>query len=146
MERHAKILTLSDGTLCFNVATQDGIDKINLSEIVSMEGASSQTKLHLKGGKEKIIDNSLMYWGEPLLKHGFARPHMSWIINLVYFVHYQKGKGGHVEMTEGPTITVSEGFRESFVQTLLEEVQVIPKKSEASHILYVNPFYSDPAA
>jgi DNA-binding LytR/AlgR family response regulator len=135
MKHHAKIHTLLNGTLCFFVPTQDGEDKYLLGNIICLKGESNQTRLFVidenKKVSEKVIDGSLNYWGVPMMKHGFAQPHHSWIINLIYFIHYQKGRLGWVQLTyKDGTVPVSEGYRKSFLCTLNDETYTPGERQE----------------
>jgi two-component system, LytTR family, response regulator len=121
MERHVKILTLLDGTLCFNVPTQDGYDKVNLKDIIYLKGESSQASLYLINKKIIVATGSLMYWASPLLKHAFVRVHHSYVINLLYYTHYQKGDGGYVVMNDGSQVSVSAKYKPSFIHVLNDE-------------------------
>jgi two-component system, LytTR family, response regulator len=122
MERHAKIITLLDGTVCFNVPTQEGLDRVDLKNIIYLKGESSQTGFYLLNKKIIVASKSLMFWGWPALKHGFVRIHQSYVINLLHYVHYQKGAGGYVVMNDGSHLTVSESFKESFLHFMNDEI------------------------
>jgi two-component system, LytTR family, response regulator len=123
MKHHAKIHTLPDGTLCVFVPTPDGEDRIDLKNIVYLEGRSDQTTFHLTD-EDLVIDKPLMYWGESMMKYGFARPHNSFVINLTFFKHYQRGRGGYVVLTKGEnTIPVSQRYRAIFLDYLNDDLE-----------------------
>jgi len=50
----------------------------------------------------------------------FCRIHNKHIVNLKFIKKYVKGRGGHVELSNGTNVDVSDGRKKNFIEKLNE--------------------------
>jgi two-component system LytT family response regulator len=66
--------------------------KLNLSDIIYIEGLKDYVKIHTSNGKFILTLNSLKKFEESLLENNFFRIHRSYIVNLKHIKSIQKNK------------------------------------------------------
>jgi len=99
--------------------SKEGLVFIPMGDIIRCEASGSYTNIFIKG-KEKIISSkSVKEYEEMLPEAVFFRIHHSHIINLTEIKKYHRGRGGHVEMSDGAFIDVAVRRKEEFLSRLL---------------------------
>lgn len=84
--------------------------KLNLSDILYIEGLKDYVKIHVSNGKFILTLNSLKKFEESLLENNFFRIHRSYIVNLKHIKSIQKNK---VIISE-KRIPIGENYKNEF--------------------------------
>ncbi len=97
------------------VSTLDGLQFIEVRNIVRCNSDGSYAELHLAGGQKIVLSKNLKDFEELLLPCGFLRIHHSHLINLKHVERYLRGEGGEVVMTDGAHLPVARSRKEEFL-------------------------------
>ena len=89
------------------IPVQDGFEVLDIKEIMYCKADDNYTELFLDNGRKKLVSKTLKYFEGILDKHGFARIHKSYLVNVAYIAAYKKGKGGTVSLINGKELSVS---------------------------------------
>jgi two-component system LytT family response regulator len=89
------------------VPTFEGLQMINVSEIVKCVADESYTHITLAGGTKLVVSRILKEFEDLLADFNFLRVHNSSLINLAHVKKYIKGDGGYVIMSDDETVEVS---------------------------------------
>jgi two-component system, LytTR family, response regulator len=100
------------------LTTSDGLDFIEIKNIMRCEADGKYTTVFLAEGKKMLVSKNLKEFEELLNEFNFFRIHHSHLVNLDYIKKYQSGRGGYVIMNDGSTITVSQRKKEEFMSNL----------------------------
>lgn len=100
-------LNLKSKSARIAVPTFDGLQMVNVEDIVRCLADESYTQLILSNGSRLVVSRILKEYEELLSDLNFFRVHNSTLINLKQVVKYIKGDGGYVLMTDGETVEVS---------------------------------------
>lgn len=98
--------------------TQDGIEFINMDDIIRLEANSNYTFFYLSGQRKLIISRTMKDYEQMLAPYGFFRIHNSHIINIRHLDKYFRGDGGYVRMKDGSTADVSRHRKEEFIKAM----------------------------
>lgn len=98
--------------------TLNGIELILMENIMYCQSANSYTSLQMNDNSTKLVCKSIKEFEGQLNEKGFFRIHREFIINLNYMVSYVKGRGGHVVMTNGKELEVSNNRKDDFLDLL----------------------------
>ena len=98
--------------------TFEGLQMVNIDNIISCASDSNYTKLHLKKGQKLVVSKTLGDVEELLKEYAFIRVHHSYLVNIHEIDKYSKVDGGHLIMSDGSIIDVSRHKRELLVKTL----------------------------
>lgn len=99
--------------------TMEGIYFENISDIIYLQADGNYVYVHLKNDRKFLISKTLSELETLLHRHPrFVRIHRSNTINLDLLAKYVRGKGGHVEMSDGTKINVSLGKKQDFLAAL----------------------------
>lgn len=98
------------------LASMEGLQFIELDDIVYCESQDNYTQFFLNNGRRIMVSRTIKHFEEMLDPDRFFRVHRSNIINLKYIDKYVKGEGGFVVMKQGARIPVSRRRKESFLQ------------------------------
>lgn len=101
--------------------TMEGLQMIQVEQIISCESDSNYTILHLKGKNKKVVSSTLKEIEELLEDHAFARVHRCYLVNLNEIEKYVKGEGGYVIMSDGSSVDVSRNKKEVLLKKLLPD-------------------------
>ena len=112
------IKNASDNQKRITVPTMQGLEFLQVSEIVRLESKVNYTSIFLKDKQKIIVAKTLKEFEELLNDYNFYRVHNSHLINLNYIKSYKKGKGGIVVMTDQSEIEVSTRRKEEFLRRL----------------------------
>ena len=100
------------------IPTGEGMEFINIKNIVRVESSSNYSKLHLLSGQTLLVTRLLKDFEEMLLPYRFYRVHHSHVINLTYIAKYIRGEGGQVVMQNGDVIDVARRKKDEFLKLI----------------------------
>lgn len=98
--------------------TMEGLQMINVADIISCASDSNYTILHLKDKQKLVVSRTLKEIEEILEEHSFIRVHHSYMVNLNEVTKYIRGEGGYLVMSDGSHIDVSRSRKDSVVKRL----------------------------
>ena len=100
------------------IPTNDGLEFIQIRQIMRIESSSNYSKLILLDGHQLLVTRQLKDFEELLGDYRFYRIHHSHLINLSYIAKYIRGDGGQVTMRNGDIIDVSRRKKEVFLKLI----------------------------
>jgi two-component system LytT family response regulator len=100
------------------IPTNDGLEFIQISQIIRIESSSNYSRLVLQSGRQMLVTRQLKDFEEILQDYRFYRVHHSHLINLQYITRYIRGDGGQITMKNGDTIDVSRRKKELFLKLI----------------------------
>ncbi len=95
--------------------TTEGLDFINMEDILYCESDGAYSFLHLTNGSKILISKTLKYLEDILCEFQFFRVHKSYIVNMDYVSKYSRGSGGLLTMKNGAEIKVSRSKKEELL-------------------------------
>ena len=95
--------------------TMEGLDFIDISEIVRCESTSNYTYIHQLHEKPLLISKTLKEIEAMLVDHGFIRIHQSHLVNIKCIKKYIKGKAGSLILRDGSIVPVSRSKKGDFL-------------------------------
>jgi len=98
--------------------TQDSIYVVKVCEIISCKADKNYTEVNTDSNKRLVISKTLKEFEEMLKGCGFFRTHQSYLINVKYISHYEKGLGGTIIMKDSSRIPVSSRKKDLFLQLM----------------------------
>ncbi|MBS1920863.1 MAG: response regulator transcription factor [Bacteroidetes bacterium] len=98
------------------IPTHDGLEFMQIKNIIHIESSSNYSKLFLTDGKSILVTRLLKEFEDILHSYNFFRIHNSHLINLSYVKKYIRGEGGQVIMQNGDVIDVSRRKKEEFLK------------------------------
>lgn len=98
--------------------TMEGLQMINVADIISCASDSNYTILHLKDKQKLVVSRTLKEIEEILEEHSFVRVHHSYMVNLNEVTKYVRGEGGYLVMSDGSHIDVSRSRKDSVIKKL----------------------------
>jgi two-component system LytT family response regulator len=101
-----------------SIHTVDGIEFVQISQIVYAEANGNYTDFWLKDGTKRTSSRKLKETEESLPHNLFFRIHHSYLVNLHYVTKYHKGRGGHIELDNGVALPVSSNKKDDFLNWL----------------------------
>jgi two-component system LytT family response regulator len=72
----------------------------------------------MNDGRKLLVSKTLKEFDELLTRSHFFRTHQSHLINLQYFVRYDKSDGGFVVMSDNSKVPVSLRKKDDFIKVL----------------------------
>ncbi len=100
------------------IPTNDGLEFIQIKQIIRIESSSNYSKLILQNGQNMLVTRQLKDFEELLQDYRFYRIHHSHLINLNYIAKYVRGDGGQITMRNGDIIDVSRRKKEVFLKLI----------------------------
>lgn len=100
------------------IPTNDGLEFIQIKQIIRIESNSNYSKLILQNGQQLVVTRLLKDFEELLGDYRFYRVHHSHLINLNYIAKYVRGDGGQIAMRNGDMIDVSRRKKEIFLKLI----------------------------
>lgn len=97
---------------------QESIHLIDTEEIVRCEAAGNYTKFHLAGGKTLLISKTLKEFDSLFSSDHFFRAHQSHLINLNYFLRFDKAQGGSIVLKDNSVLPVATRKKELLMDKL----------------------------
>jgi two-component system, LytTR family, response regulator len=100
------------------IPTNDGLEFIQIKQIVRIESSSNYSKIILQNGRHMLVTRQLKDFEELLQDFRFYRIHHSHLINLNFIAKYVRGDGGQITMHNGDIIDVSRRKKEVFLKLI----------------------------
>ena len=100
------------------IPTSDGLQFINLEDIMYLEASNNYTNIHLSTLQKFLVSRTLKDFEDMLPPETFLRIHHSNIINKFYVERYIRGDGGQVVMRNGILLDVSKRKKSEFLQAI----------------------------
>jgi two-component system LytT family response regulator len=100
------------------VPTSEGMEFIQIKNIVHIESSSNYSKIFLMDGKNMLVTKLLKDFEDILLPYKFYRIHNSHLINLSYIKKYIRGDGGQVVMQDNTYLDVARRKKEEFLRLI----------------------------
>lgn len=98
------------------VPTREGLEFVQMENILRLEADGNYTNIFLKTGKRLYTSKTLKFFDQILPKEQFYRPHQSHIIQISSMKKYVKTDGGYIIMTDGTNISISRNKRQEFTK------------------------------
>ena len=95
--------------------TMEGLEFIDINEIVRCESTSNYTYIHQVHEKPLLVSKTLKEIEAMLTNHGFIRIHQSHLVNIKCIKKYIKGKAGSLILRDGSIIPVSRSKKGDFL-------------------------------
>jgi two-component system LytT family response regulator len=96
----------------------EGFSVVQIENIIRCEADSNYTKIFFSNDKPFVASRNLSHFEELLSDIGFVRIHNKHLVNLKHVRHYQRGRGGAVEMSDGSQVEVSVRKKDEFMDAL----------------------------
>lgn len=96
----------------------DGINLVNIDDIIRCESNVNYTKFILKDQSNILVTKTLKEYDEMLSNQGFIRIHKSFLVNINHVNKYIKGDGGWVLMSDDAKIMVSRRKKDQLMEAL----------------------------
>jgi len=96
--------------------TLEGLNFIDINDILKIEADGSYSVFYLKGNGKIMVSKSIKDYEDLLESDNFFRIHHSFIINLLEVKKYVKGSGGYVIMSDNSHVDVSIRKKEEFLK------------------------------
>lgn len=100
------------------IPSQDGIEFIEITDIIYCEAKGNYSDLWLQSGKKITASRKLKELQEMLPEHLFFRTHNSYVVNIQYVDKYHKGRGGYLVLSTGISLPISTTRKEDFLSWL----------------------------
>lgn len=100
------------------IPTLEGLEMLDLHEIIRCEAQRSYSKFHLVGKQSILVSKPMKKFEEVLCKNKFTKVHRSNIVNIEHITRYVKGSGGYLIMTDNSSVSVSPAFKEKLLARL----------------------------
>lgn len=96
--------------------TSQGLEFVEVKNIVRCESDSNYCRVFLKGGDQLFLAKTLKEIESILFDHGFYRIHNSHLISLLHVSRYNHTDGGEIEMSDGSQVPVSRSRKNEFLK------------------------------
>jgi two-component system LytT family response regulator len=97
------------------IPTMEGLEFLELDDIMFCAAEGNYTKIVLKDAKPIIVSKSLKQVQEIIDHPQFFRTHNSFLVNLLFVKKYLKGKGGQLVLKDDTIIPVSRTKKEELM-------------------------------
>lgn len=111
-------ISKSDGQKKITIPTIDGLEFLEVSNIIRCEADVNYTTIFTNDSKKIMVSKTLKSFEALLVNCNFFRVHNSHLINLDYIKKYTKGKGGYVTLADNSTIEVSTRRKDDFLKAI----------------------------
>lgn len=108
------------GTKKIALHTQEGIDFINIAEILYLKASSNYTEIYLVDGARLIASKTLKSF-QRLLEHPMYRVHNSYMVNLHFIKKFEKADSSLI-LTSGASIPVSKQRKSELFNFFVKEI------------------------
>jgi len=105
------------GSSKFILSLQDGLQVIDLTELLYCESDKGYTTFYCKGDRKYVVSKTIKEFEGRLSRSNFARPHQSYMVNLKYIDKYDKSS--EIRLLDGTKIPVSFRKKDKFLETFL---------------------------
>lgn len=100
------------------VPTSDGLEFLQIKNIIHIESSSNYSKIFLDNGKSILVTRLLKDFEDILTPYRFFRVHNSHLINLNFIQKYIRGEGGQVVLQNGDVVDVARRKKEEFLRLI----------------------------
>ncbi len=100
------------------VSNLEGINYINVDEIICLQAEGSYSVIHLTDGRKIILSKNLKEYESLFHSYDFFRPHNSYIVNLQYVERFNGKDGAAIEMKNGLEIPISRRKKDLFLKIM----------------------------
>lgn len=97
------------------IQSRNGMDIINIRDIVRCEAYGKGTKLFFTTGKQVVSERELAHYSERLHGNLFYRTHHKHLVNTHHIIKYYRGSIGIIEMSDGSAVPVARNEKTNFV-------------------------------
>lgn len=104
------------------IPVSDGIEFINVEDIIYCQSQSNYTTIHLQNKKKLLFSKTLKDTQAILDKYGYLRIHQSYLINPSHLIKYIRNDGGFVIMSDTTQIPIS-GSKRKTIMAYLESLR-----------------------
>lgn len=101
-----------------SVPTSDGVEIVNINDIVYLQAEGSYSKLFLQDNSTMLVCRNIGEFQEHLPEDEFCRVHNSFIINLKYIKKIKRKGGLSAELLKGKTIPISRNRKDDFMSKI----------------------------
>ncbi len=98
-----------------SIPTVEGVDFIELPDLLYAEADGNYTRLHLCTGRVIVTARQLKEVERQLPPPEFFRIHHSYVINCRHVKKYHKGRGGHVTLADGRDLPVASSRKDALL-------------------------------
>ncbi len=98
--------------------TSESIYLIDINEIIRCESDKNYTTFILNDGRKLLVSKTLKEYDSLLTQSNFFRSHQSHLINLKYFLRYDRSEGGYVVMSDNSKVPVALRKKEDLMRIL----------------------------
>ena len=105
------------------LATSDGFEFIEVSQILYCKAEGSYTKFVLKDNETILVSKHLKEYENLLLEQDFMRVHNSFLINLKEVKKFIKSDGGYIIMSNNDSVSISRSKKEGFIHVMASLVK-----------------------
>ena len=103
------------------LSTNEGMEFINIQDIVFCEANGAYTKFILTNGTTILVSKNLKEYETILPDQSFMRVHNSFLINLAEVKKFVKSEGGYILMKNNSQISISPKKRDEFLERMMEK-------------------------
>jgi len=100
------------------VSNLEGINYINVDEIICVQAEGSYSVIHQTDGRKVILSKNLKEYESLFQSYDFFRVHNSYIVNLQYVSRFNARDGAIIEMSNGLEIPISRRKKELFLKIM----------------------------
>ncbi len=100
------------------VSNLEGINYINVDEIICLQAEGSYSVIHLTDGRKIILSRNLKEYESLFRGYDFFRPHNSYIVNLQYVERFNGKEGFIIEMKNRLEIPISRRKKDLFLKIM----------------------------
>lgn len=100
------------------IPVSDGIELINLEDILFFESDGNYSTIHLKNEKNILVSKPIGKFEEMIGDNIFFRVHSSYLVNLNFIKKYSRSDGGYVVLENGKSLSVARNRKEELVEAL----------------------------
>ena len=115
-----KNLTAGDDKKKICLATSDGLEFIDVKDIIYCEASGSYTNFYLEPGRKLMVSKNLKEYEHMLPDKQFMRVHNSYLINLQKVKKFVKAEGGYIVMSNNDQVSISQSKRDDFMAKMSE--------------------------
>lgn len=110
--------TQANGFQKLSLPTTDGIDFVNIGDIVRCESERNYTLFYMQSGERMLVTKNIKEYEKMFATSHFFRVHKSHLVNLNFMKKYVKGEGGYLIMQDGSEIEVARRRKAAFLEKL----------------------------
>lgn len=100
------------------LSISDGIQLVNLSDVIYFESDSNYTYVHVRDAKPILVSKSIVRFEEVVDPQMFFRVHNSYLVNLSYVNKVLRSDGGSVILENGKSLPVARSRKAALLEFL----------------------------